>query len=105
MLLFGTGLDCTLKDQIMSHPVLHDALNDPKNGDSAAKHLKQQVCLNHTNSTKNGLFVHLSEANILFFSKYSINEILFRLSFMVQNLHFKQCCPNIYGKSLARIGF
>lgn len=67
MLLFGTGLNCTLKDQIMSHPALHDALNDPKNGDSAAKHLKQQVCLSHSNSTKNGLFVHLSEANILFF--------------------------------------
>lgn len=63
------GLNCTLKDQIMSHPALHDALNDPKNGDSAAKHLKQQVCLSHSNSTKNGLFVHLSEANILFFLK------------------------------------
>ena len=53
----------------MSHPALHDALNDPKNGDSAAKHLKQQVCLSHSNSTKNGLFVRLSEANILFFLK------------------------------------
>ncbi|GAB5575294.1 tRNA:m(4)X modification enzyme TRM13 homolog isoform X1 [Prionailurus iriomotensis] len=36
------GLNSTLKDQIMSHPALHDALNDPKNGDSATKHLKQQ---------------------------------------------------------------
>lgn len=39
------GLNCTLKDQIMSHPALHDALNDPKNGDSAAKHLKQQASI------------------------------------------------------------
>lgn len=49
------GLNSTLKDQIMSHPALHDALNDPKNGDSATKHLKQQVCLGDSNSTKNGL--------------------------------------------------
>lgn len=55
MLIFGTGLNSTLKDQIMSHPALHDALNDPKNGDSATKHLKQQVCLGHNNATKNGL--------------------------------------------------
>lgn len=48
------GLNSTLKDQIMSHPALHDALSDPKNGDSATKHLKQQVCLGHSNSTKNG---------------------------------------------------
>lgn len=39
------GLNSTLKNQIMSHPALHDVLNDPKNGDSAAKHLKQQVTL------------------------------------------------------------
>ncbi|KAM8780183.1 tRNA:m(4)X modification enzyme TRM13 homolog isoform 3-T3 [Rhynchonycteris naso] len=37
------GLNSTLKGRIMSHPALHDALNDPKNGDSATKHLKQQV--------------------------------------------------------------
>nr|KAF6398300.1 tRNA methyltransferase 13-like protein [Rousettus aegyptiacus] len=39
------GLSFTLKDQIMSHPALHDALNDPKNGDSATKHLKQQASI------------------------------------------------------------
>ncbi|XP_049621805.1 tRNA:m(4)X modification enzyme TRM13 homolog [Suncus etruscus] len=39
------GLNSTLKNQIMSHPALHDALNDPKNGDSAAKHLKQQASI------------------------------------------------------------
>ncbi|XP_066896607.1 tRNA:m(4)X modification enzyme TRM13 homolog isoform X2 [Kogia breviceps] len=39
------GLNSTLKDQIMSHPALHDALNDPKNGDSATKHLKQQASI------------------------------------------------------------
>ncbi|XP_077602324.1 tRNA:m(4)X modification enzyme TRM13 homolog isoform X1 [Crocuta crocuta] len=39
------GLNATLKDQIMSHPALHDALNDPKNGDSATKHLKQQASI------------------------------------------------------------
>ncbi|KAM9004818.1 tRNA:m(4)X modification enzyme TRM13 homolog isoform X1 [Sarcophilus harrisii] len=39
------GLNCTLKDQIMSHPALHDVLNDPKNGDSAFKHLKQQASI------------------------------------------------------------
>ncbi|XP_059529590.1 tRNA:m(4)X modification enzyme TRM13 homolog isoform X1 [Myotis daubentonii] len=39
------GLNSTLKDQIMSHPALHDALNDPNNGDSATKHLKQQASI------------------------------------------------------------
>ncbi|XP_060058130.1 tRNA:m(4)X modification enzyme TRM13 homolog isoform X3 [Erinaceus europaeus] len=39
------GLNSTLKDQIMSHPALYDALNDPKNGDSATKHLKQQASI------------------------------------------------------------
>ncbi|XP_057356448.1 tRNA:m(4)X modification enzyme TRM13 homolog isoform X5 [Manis pentadactyla] len=39
------GLNSTLKDQIMSHPALHDALSDPKNGDSATKHLKQQASI------------------------------------------------------------
>lgn len=39
------GLNSTLKDQIMYHPALHDALNDPKNGDSATKHLKQQASI------------------------------------------------------------
>ncbi|XP_057585110.1 tRNA:m(4)X modification enzyme TRM13 homolog isoform X2 [Hippopotamus amphibius kiboko] len=39
------GLNSTLKNQIMSHPALHDALNDPKNGDSATKHLKQQASI------------------------------------------------------------
>ncbi|XP_073907012.1 tRNA:m(4)X modification enzyme TRM13 homolog isoform X5 [Castor canadensis] len=37
------GLNSTLKDDIRSHPALLDALNDPRNGDSAIKHLKQQV--------------------------------------------------------------
>lgn len=45
MFLFGTGLNSTHEDHIMSHPALHDALNDPRNGDCAVKHLKQQVCL------------------------------------------------------------
>ncbi|XP_066102266.1 tRNA:m(4)X modification enzyme TRM13 homolog [Saccopteryx bilineata] len=39
------GLSSALKDQILSHPALHDALNDPKNGDSATKHLKQQASI------------------------------------------------------------
>ncbi|XP_055962518.1 tRNA:m(4)X modification enzyme TRM13 homolog [Sorex fumeus] len=39
------GLNSTLKNQILSHPALHDVLNDPKNGDSAAKHLKQQASI------------------------------------------------------------
>ncbi|XP_039725500.1 tRNA:m(4)X modification enzyme TRM13 homolog isoform X2 [Pteropus medius] len=51
------GLSSTLKDQIMSHPALHDALNDPKNGDSATKHLKQQVDGKHRK--KNSVFERL----------------------------------------------
>ena len=45
MFLLDKGLNCTHEDHIMSHPALHDALNDPRNGDCAVKHLKQQVCL------------------------------------------------------------
>ncbi|XP_071984109.1 tRNA:m(4)X modification enzyme TRM13 homolog isoform X2 [Engystomops pustulosus] len=37
------GLDPPLPDKKLCHPALHEALNDPANGDSASKHLKQQV--------------------------------------------------------------
>jgi len=37
------GLEFHLKKQILSHQALQEALNDPKNGESAFKHLKQQV--------------------------------------------------------------
>lgn len=37
------GLQCDVEERILSHSVLHDELNNPKNGDSAHKHLKQQV--------------------------------------------------------------
>ncbi|XP_056379326.1 tRNA:m(4)X modification enzyme TRM13 homolog isoform X2 [Hyla sarda] len=36
------GLDPPLPDRKLCHPALHEALNDPANGDSASKHLKQQ---------------------------------------------------------------
>uniref|UniRef100_A0A3Q0RER2 tRNA:m(4)X modification enzyme TRM13 n=1 Tax=Amphilophus citrinellus TaxID=61819 RepID=A0A3Q0RER2_AMPCI len=36
------GLQCDIEDSVLSHPALHDELNNPKNGDSAHKHLKQQ---------------------------------------------------------------
>ncbi|XP_073499148.1 tRNA:m(4)X modification enzyme TRM13 homolog isoform X2 [Phyllobates terribilis] len=35
-------LDPPLPDKKLCHPALHEALNDPANGDSASKHLKQQ---------------------------------------------------------------
>lgn len=31
---------------LLSHPALNEALNDPKNGNFAFKHLKQQVIFN-----------------------------------------------------------
>ncbi|KAG8132692.1 hypothetical protein E2320_010537 [Naja naja] len=34
-----------LKDQILSHQALQEALNDPQNGDAAFKHLKQQASI------------------------------------------------------------
>lgn len=37
------GLQCDVEECILSHSVLQDELNNPKNGDSAHKHLKQQV--------------------------------------------------------------
>uniref|UniRef100_A0A8C8H462 tRNA:m(4)X modification enzyme TRM13 n=1 Tax=Oncorhynchus tshawytscha TaxID=74940 RepID=A0A8C8H462_ONCTS len=39
------GFKCKHEENIQSHPALHEALNDPKNGDSAFKHLKQQASL------------------------------------------------------------
>ncbi|XP_069581867.1 tRNA:m(4)X modification enzyme TRM13 homolog [Brachyistius frenatus] len=36
------GLQCDVDDRVLSHPALQDELNNPKNGDSAHKHLKQQ---------------------------------------------------------------
>lgn len=36
------GLQCDTEEKVLSHPALQDTLNNPKNGDSAHKHLKQQ---------------------------------------------------------------
>ncbi|XP_068808375.1 tRNA:m(4)X modification enzyme TRM13 homolog isoform X2 [Struthio camelus] len=41
----SNGLELQLKEQIMSHQALQEALNDPKNGESAFKHLKQQASI------------------------------------------------------------
>ncbi|XP_035189090.1 tRNA:m(4)X modification enzyme TRM13 homolog isoform X1 [Oxyura jamaicensis] len=41
----SNGLELDLKEQILSHKALHEALNDPKNGESAFKHLKQQASI------------------------------------------------------------
>uniref|UniRef100_A0A3Q3W1U4 tRNA:m(4)X modification enzyme TRM13 n=1 Tax=Mola mola TaxID=94237 RepID=A0A3Q3W1U4_MOLML len=35
-------LQCDVEDSVLSHSVIQDELNNPKNGDSAHKHLKQQ---------------------------------------------------------------
>ncbi|NWI99056.1 TRM13 enzyme, partial [Crypturellus undulatus] len=39
------GLELHHKEQILSHQALQEALNDPKNGESAFKHLKQQASI------------------------------------------------------------
>ncbi|XP_060890741.1 tRNA:m(4)X modification enzyme TRM13 homolog isoform X1 [Labrus mixtus] len=36
------GLQCDVEDSVLSHPVVQEELTNPKNGDSAHKHLKQQ---------------------------------------------------------------
>ncbi|KAM7161749.1 tRNA:m(4)X modification enzyme TRM13 homolog isoform 1-T1 [Macrochelys suwanniensis] len=41
----SNGLKPILKDQTLSHQALQEALNDPKNGESAFKHLKQQASI------------------------------------------------------------
>ncbi|NWI31800.1 TRM13 enzyme, partial [Sula dactylatra] len=41
----SNGLELRLEEQILSHPALQEALNDPKNGESAFKHLKQQASI------------------------------------------------------------
>ncbi|XP_006643152.2 tRNA:m(4)X modification enzyme TRM13 homolog [Lepisosteus oculatus] len=38
-------INCKHTEKILSHPALLEALNDPKNGDFAVKHLKQQASL------------------------------------------------------------
>ncbi|TRY94404.1 hypothetical protein DNTS_027944 [Danionella cerebrum] len=39
------GLNTKLAENTLSHSALSESLNDPKNGDSALKHLKQQAML------------------------------------------------------------
>ncbi|XP_026179030.1 tRNA:m(4)X modification enzyme TRM13 homolog isoform X2 [Mastacembelus armatus] len=36
------GLQCDMEDRVLSHHILQEELNNPSNGDSAHKHLKQQ---------------------------------------------------------------
>ncbi|XP_034386050.1 tRNA:m(4)X modification enzyme TRM13 homolog isoform X2 [Cyclopterus lumpus] len=40
-----TGLQWDVDNSVLSHPILQEELNNPKNGDSAHKHLKQQSSL------------------------------------------------------------
>ncbi|KAJ8277761.1 hypothetical protein GJAV_G00079580 [Gymnothorax javanicus] len=39
------GLNCKHEERVLSHPALCEALSDPRNGDVAFKHLKQQASL------------------------------------------------------------
>ncbi|NXN11810.1 TRM13 enzyme, partial [Indicator maculatus] len=41
----SNGLELSLKEQVLSHQALQEALSDPKNGESAFKHLKQQASI------------------------------------------------------------
>ncbi|NWR13354.1 TRM13 enzyme, partial [Emberiza fucata] len=41
----SNGVELHLKEQILSHQALQEALSDPKNGESAFKHLKQQASI------------------------------------------------------------
>ncbi|NXV80951.1 TRM13 enzyme, partial [Atlantisia rogersi] len=41
----SNGLELHLQEQILSHQALQEALNDPNNGESAFKHLKQQASI------------------------------------------------------------
>ncbi|XP_069823657.1 tRNA:m(4)X modification enzyme TRM13 homolog [Dendropsophus ebraccatus] len=45
LLQVAKGLDPPLRDRKLSHPALQTALSDPANGDSAAKHLRQQASI------------------------------------------------------------
>uniref|UniRef100_A0A8C5XA50 tRNA:m(4)X modification enzyme TRM13 n=1 Tax=Malurus cyaneus samueli TaxID=2593467 RepID=A0A8C5XA50_9PASS len=45
VLHLSAGLELHLQEQILSHQALQEALNDPKNGESAFKHLKQQASI------------------------------------------------------------
>ncbi|XP_044288167.1 tRNA:m(4)X modification enzyme TRM13 homolog isoform X4 [Varanus komodoensis] len=41
----SNSINYVLKDEILSHQALNEALNDPKNGVAAIKHLKQQASI------------------------------------------------------------
>ncbi|NXJ07506.1 TRM13 enzyme, partial [Odontophorus gujanensis] len=41
----SNGLELDLTEQVLSHQALQEALSDPKNGESASKHLKQQASI------------------------------------------------------------
>lgn len=42
----AAGLQSDVEERTLSHPILQEELVNPKNGDSAHKHLKQQVRTN-----------------------------------------------------------
>ncbi|OXB81503.1 UNVERIFIED_CONTAM: hypothetical protein H355_004409 [Colinus virginianus] len=46
----SNGLELDLREQVLSHQALEEALSDPRNGESASKHLKQQVDGKHKKS-------------------------------------------------------
>ncbi|KAF6718742.1 tRNA:m(4)X modification enzyme TRM13-like [Oryzias melastigma] len=48
------GLQCEVEDNFLDHPALQEELANPKNGDSAHKHLKQQVHLDELGLLRRG---------------------------------------------------
>ncbi|XP_075616141.1 tRNA:m(4)X modification enzyme TRM13 homolog isoform X2 [Balearica regulorum gibbericeps] len=95
----SNGLELHLKEQILSHQALQEALNDPKNGESAFKHLKQQ-------NVENVQFLLVERATTRFKvdGKHKRRDSIFeRLQVDIQHLCLKKV-PILEKKKLPVVG-
>ncbi|XP_053929088.1 tRNA:m(4)X modification enzyme TRM13 homolog isoform X2 [Cuculus canorus] len=95
----SNGLEVHLKEQILSHQALEEALSDPKNGQSAFKHLKQQ-------NVENIQFLLVERAATRFKvdGKHKRRDSLFeRLQVDIQHLCLKKV-PVLEKKKLPVVG-
>ncbi|XP_040983695.1 tRNA:m(4)X modification enzyme TRM13 homolog isoform X4 [Aquila chrysaetos chrysaetos] len=95
----SNGLELCLKERILSHQALQEALNDPKNGESAFKHLKQQ-------NVENVQFLLVERATTRFKvdGKHKRRDSIFeRLQVDIQHLCLKKV-PVLEKKKLPVVG-
>ncbi|KYO19537.1 tRNA:m(4)X modification enzyme TRM13-like protein isoform C [Alligator mississippiensis] len=98
----SNGISSILKDQTLSHQAFKEVLNDPKNGECAFKHLKQQVTWNSC--------IYLGQDDVLATTRFKVDgkhrkrdSIFERLQVDIQHLCLNKI-PILVKEKLSVVG-